>query len=112
MPAYRQALPKRGTGKHHVMGFALSLILSMTCVRAVAQELPKVAVLSTGGTIASRQDPVKGERHLESLPASTIIATRSRGRYVMRPGDTLWPKPKELGRGFGESIQLPLMIRE
>jgi L-asparaginase len=46
--------------KHRVIWFAVGCILSMTCVRAIAQELPKVAVLSTGGTIASRHDPVKG----------------------------------------------------
>jgi L-asparaginase/Glu-tRNA(Gln) amidotransferase subunit D len=36
------------------------LLLLMMCVCAFGQELPKVVVLSTGGTIASKQDPVKG----------------------------------------------------
>src|SRR5215470_10409668 len=73
MSAYRQALPKRGTGKHRVMRFAMSLVLSMTCVRAIAQELPKVAVLSTGGTIASRQDPIKGG-YVPVLSAEDLVA--------------------------------------
>jgi len=60
MSASRQVLPRRWTAKHRVMRFAVGSILSMTCIRAIAQELPKIAVLSTGGTIASRQDPVKG----------------------------------------------------
>src|SRR3984893_612038 len=38
-----------------------TLILLLTkCLTAVAQKLPTVAVLSTGGTIASKQDPAKG----------------------------------------------------
>jgi L-asparaginase len=37
----------------------VSLLLA-TCLTAVAQKLPTVAVLSTGGTIASKQDPAKG----------------------------------------------------
>ncbi len=36
------------------------ILLSTTCLTAVAQKLPMVAVLSTGGTIASKQDPGKG----------------------------------------------------
>ena len=36
------------------------LLLLMMCVCAFGQELPKVVVLSTGGTIASKQDPAKG----------------------------------------------------
>ena len=43
-----------------MMRLAMTLLLAMPCFRAVAQELPTVAVLSTGGTIASKQDPVKG----------------------------------------------------
>ena len=37
-----------------------AILLSTTCLTAVAQKLPMVAVLSTGGTIASKQDPGKG----------------------------------------------------
>src|SRR5215472_13201195 len=75
MSAYRQAVPKCGTGRHRAaMPFAVSLILSMTCVPAIAQELPKVAVLSTGGTIASRQDPVKGG-YVPVLSAEDLVAT-------------------------------------
>src|SRR5712675_155017 len=36
------------------------ILLMTTCLTAVAQKLPTVAVLSTGGTIASKQDLVKG----------------------------------------------------
>ncbi|HLG94932.1 MAG TPA: asparaginase [Bryobacteraceae bacterium] len=35
-------------------------LLLATCLSVVAQKLPTVAVLSTGGTIASKQDPSKG----------------------------------------------------
>lgn len=35
-------------------------LLLTTCLTAAAQKLPTVAVLSTGGTIASKQDPSKG----------------------------------------------------
>jgi L-asparaginase len=35
-------------------------LLLATCLTVVAQKLPTVAVLSTGGTIASKQDPAKG----------------------------------------------------
>ena len=35
-------------------------LVSVTCFTAVAQKLPTVAVLATGGTIASKQDPGKG----------------------------------------------------
>ena len=59
--------------RHRILWFAMSLLLSMTCVRAVAQELPKVAVLSTGGTIASKQDPAKGG-YVAALSAEDLVA--------------------------------------
>jgi L-asparaginase/Glu-tRNA(Gln) amidotransferase subunit D len=37
----------------------VAILLLTTCVTA-AQNLPTVVVLSTGGTIASKQDPAKG----------------------------------------------------
>ena len=37
-----------------------AILLLTTCFTAVAQNLPTVVVLSTGGTIASKQDPAKG----------------------------------------------------
>ena len=37
-----------------------AILLLTTCLSGVAQKLPTVAVLSTGGTIAGKQDPVKG----------------------------------------------------
>ena len=40
---------------------------------SIAQTLPTVAVLSTGGTIASRQDPVKGG-YVPALSAEDLIA--------------------------------------
>jgi L-asparaginase len=55
------------------MRLALTLLLAMPCVRAVARELPKVAVLSTGGTIASKQDPVKGG-YVPALSAEDLVA--------------------------------------
>ncbi|MSV35521.1 MAG: asparaginase [Bryobacterales bacterium] len=39
---------------------ATAIWLLMTCLTAAAQKLPTVAVLSTGGTIASKQDAAKG----------------------------------------------------
>jgi len=51
---------RQRTGRFASMRVAMSLLPLMMYVCAVAQELPKVAVLSTGGTIASKQDPVKG----------------------------------------------------
>ena len=36
------------------------ILLLTTCLTVGAQKLPTVAVLSTGGTIASKQDPAKG----------------------------------------------------
>lgn len=52
---------------------ALALLLFMVCRTAVAQELPKVAVLSTGGTIASRQDVVKGG-YVPALSGGDLVA--------------------------------------
>ena len=56
-----------------MMRFGTTLLLSMTCVRAVAQELPKVAVLSTGGTIASKHDPTKGG-YLPALSGEDLVS--------------------------------------
>jgi L-asparaginase len=36
------------------------ILLLTTCLTVAAQKLPTVALLSTGGTIASKQDPAKG----------------------------------------------------
>src|SRR5215468_9854255 len=74
MSACRQALCNDRTAKLRRIRITMSLLLSMTCVCAVAQELPKVAVLSTGGTIASRQDPVKGG-YVPVLSAEDLVAT-------------------------------------
>src|SRR5215472_15998997 len=49
------------------------LLLPMMSVFAVAQELPKVAVLSTGGTIASKQDPAKGG-YVPALSGEELVA--------------------------------------
>jgi L-asparaginase len=51
----------------------VSVLLLTTCLPAVAQELPKVAVLSTGGTIASRYDPVKGG-YVAALSGEDLVA--------------------------------------
>lgn len=45
----------------------------MVCRSAVAQELPTVAVLSTGGTIASKQDAVKGG-YVPALSGEDLVA--------------------------------------
>jgi len=49
------------------------LLLVMMCVCAFGQELPKVVVLSTGGTIASKQDPVKGG-YVPALSGEELVA--------------------------------------
>jgi L-asparaginase len=52
----------------------MSLLLRlMMCVCAFGQDLPKVAVLSTGGTIASEQDPVKGG-YVPALSGEDLVA--------------------------------------
>jgi L-asparaginase len=59
----------------------VSLLLA-TCLTLVAQKLPTITVLSTGGTIASKQDPAKGgyvpalsgEDLVSSVPAIKKIA--------------------------------------
>jgi L-asparaginase len=43
------------------------------CLCAVAQKLPTVAVLSTGGTIASKQDPAKGG-YVPALSGEDLVA--------------------------------------
>jgi L-asparaginase/Glu-tRNA(Gln) amidotransferase subunit D len=50
---------------------AIVILLLTPCFRALTQQLPTVAVLSTGGTIASKQDPAKGG----SLPATLTSPT-------------------------------------
>ena len=49
------------------------LLLLMMCVCTFGQELQKVAVLSTGGTIASKQDPVKGG-YVPALSGEDLVA--------------------------------------
>src|SRR5215470_19016639 len=50
-----------------------SLLLLIMCLCAFGQELPKVVVLSTGGTIASRQDPAKGG-YVPALSGEDLVA--------------------------------------
>src|SRR5712692_8305598 len=58
------------------------IVLSTTYLTVVAQKLPTVAVLSTGGTIASKKDPAKGgyvpalsgEDLVSAVPAINKIA--------------------------------------
>jgi L-asparaginase len=52
---------------------AATVVCLLGTSAAVAQNLPTVAVLSTGGTIASRQDPVKGG-YVPALSADDLIA--------------------------------------
>jgi L-asparaginase len=49
------------------------LFLLILCPCADAQKLPTVAVLSTGGTIASKQDPLKGG-YLPALSGEDLVA--------------------------------------
>jgi L-asparaginase len=48
-------------------------VLLGVCLTAVAQKLPTVAVISTGGTIASKQDPAKGG-YVPSLSADDLVS--------------------------------------
>jgi L-asparaginase len=52
---------------------SVSLFLLTRCPDAAAQKLPSVAVLSTGGTIASKQDPQKGG-YLPALSGEDLVA--------------------------------------
>src|SRR5438309_178006 len=60
----------------------LPCILLGICSQLVAEPLPRVAVLSTGGTIASRRNPAKGgyepvfsgENLIEAVPAVRKLA--------------------------------------
>jgi L-asparaginase len=60
----------------------LPCILLGICSGLVAEPLPRVAVLSTGGTIASRRNPAKGgyepafsgENLIEAVPAVRKLA--------------------------------------
>ena len=49
------------------------ILLLTTCLLAIAQKLPTVAVLSTGGTIASKQDPAKGG-YLPALSGEDLVS--------------------------------------
>ena len=52
---------------------AAALVCLLATSSSIGQTLPTVAVLSTGGTIASRQDPVKGG-YVPALSADDLIA--------------------------------------
>src|SRR5258708_36355577 len=52
---------------------ATVILLLTTCFTAVAQKLPQVALLSTGGTIASKQDPAKGG-YLPALSGEDLVS--------------------------------------
>ena len=73
MPAYRQTLRNGGKQRTPPVMISFLLLLLMMSVCAVAQELPKVAVLSTGGTIASKQDPLKGG-YVPALSGEELVA--------------------------------------
>src|SRR3982074_945448 len=49
------------------------ILLLTTFLTAIAQKLPTVAVLSTGGTMASKQDPVKGG-YVPALSGEELVA--------------------------------------
>src|SRR5579864_3586205 len=48
-------------------------LLLVMCVATAAQGLPSIGVLSTGGTIASRQDPAKGG-YVPALSGEDLVA--------------------------------------
>jgi len=50
-----------------------SVLLLTVCIPVLAQGLPTVAVLSTGGTIASKQDPAKGG-YMPALTGQDLVA--------------------------------------
>ena len=52
---------------------ALSLLVLSICFPAAAQNLPTVAVVSTGGTIASKHDPSKGG-YVAALSGEDLVA--------------------------------------
>src|SRR5262245_44154495 len=66
-----------------IMIVVLTLAGALSCVPAAAQELPKVAVLSTGGTIASRQDPSQGG-YVPVLSADDMVAAIPSVRQIAR----------------------------
>jgi L-asparaginase len=49
------------------------ILLLATCLTVMAEQLPTVAVLSTGGTIASKQDPAKGG-YAPALSGEDLVA--------------------------------------
>src|SRR5215467_8706745 len=51
--------------------YGLPLVLS--CATVFAQKLPSVVILSTGGTIASKTDPVKGG-YVPALSGEDLVA--------------------------------------
>ena len=62
---------------------AAALVCLLATSSSIGQTLPTVAVLSTGGTIASRQDPVKGG-YVPVLSADDLIAAVPAIRKVAR----------------------------
>ena len=56
-----------------VTNLTAAILLLTTCLTAIAQKLPTVAVLSTGGTIASKQDPAKGG-YLPALSGEDLVS--------------------------------------
>jgi hypothetical protein len=50
------------------------ILLLTTCLTAIAQKLPTVAVLSTGGTIASKQDPAEAAQLVVMLASKAAAA--------------------------------------
>src|ERR1700730_14955131 len=73
MAAYRQTLRNGGKQRPPLVMVSFLLLLLMMSVGEVAQELPRVAVLSTGGTIASKQYPVKGG-YVPALSGEELVA--------------------------------------
>lgn len=78
----------------------VSLLLLTACLSAVAQNLPTVAVVSTGGTIASKHDPSKGgymatlsaEDLVSAVPAIKNIAQIQVEQFSNIPSDDMTPE--------------------
>ena len=77
-----------------------SLLLFAVCFPAVAQNLPTVALVSTGGTIASKHDPNKGgyvaalsgEDLVAAVPAIKNIAQIQAEQFSNIPSDDMTPE--------------------
>jgi L-asparaginase len=73
--AFHNSAPKPASSRYNCRMKILTtaILLLTTCHTVVAQKLPTIAVLSTGGTIASKQDPAKGG-YLPALSGEDLVS--------------------------------------